>query len=42
MRIKLTEEEEEIGGDWINLGEIACKFSIEFSTEIETFLNQIT
>ena len=28
MRLKLTPEEEEIGGDWINLGEVACKFLI--------------
>ena len=28
IRLKLTEEEERIGGDWINLGEIACKLFI--------------
>lgn len=25
IRLNLTEEEERIGGDWVNLGEIACK-----------------
>ena len=37
MRLKLTEEEERIGGDWINLGEVACKFLFELLKENEFF-----
>ncbi len=33
MSLKLTEEEERIGGDWVMLGEVACKIILLFKIE---------
>ncbi len=34
MSLKLTVEEEKIGGDWVMLGEVACKNYIHFQVFI--------